>query len=108
MATAEQLKALIRSHAEGDDARFYSVAMQVAAQEARQGHTRFAEELRALIDQSRERAAQVSAPATKPIPVVQPRGELAGLLSVAYPKGRLSEMALAPALRGQLERVVLE
>ena len=38
MASGEQVKALIRSHAEGDDARFYSVAMQVAAQAARSGH----------------------------------------------------------------------
>ena len=38
MATAEQLKALIRSFADGDQPRFLSVAMQVAAQEARLGH----------------------------------------------------------------------
>jgi hypothetical protein len=29
-----------------------------------------------------------------PVPVVQPRGELAGLLSVSYPKTRLSDMVL--------------
>ena len=34
MATAEQVKALVQSHAEGDDARFYAIAMQVAAQAA--------------------------------------------------------------------------
>ncbi len=33
MASANQLKALLQSHLEGDDARFYSVAMQVAAHE---------------------------------------------------------------------------
>jgi len=31
MAKADQIKALIRSHAEGDDSRFYAIAMQVAA-----------------------------------------------------------------------------
>jgi hypothetical protein len=30
MATADQVKALIRSHAEGDNTRFYAIAMQVA------------------------------------------------------------------------------
>jgi len=35
MATAEQLKALIRSHAEGDDTRFYAVAMHALL---RRGH----------------------------------------------------------------------
>ena len=31
MATADHVKALIRSHAEGDEERFYAIAMQVAA-----------------------------------------------------------------------------
>jgi len=55
MATAEQIKALVKSHTEGDDARFCSVAMQVAAAEAKQGHTDFATELRLLIDKAREK-----------------------------------------------------
>lgn len=38
MATADQVKALIRSHAEGDDTRFYAIAIQVAAQAAQSGH----------------------------------------------------------------------
>jgi hypothetical protein len=28
MATAEQFKALLKSHAEGDEARFYSIALR--------------------------------------------------------------------------------
>ena len=51
MATADQVKALIRSHADGDDTRFYAIAMQVAAQAARSGHGKFAQELRDLVDQ---------------------------------------------------------
>ena len=35
MASADQLKALLKSHLEGDDERFFSVAMQVAAHEAK-------------------------------------------------------------------------
>jgi len=37
MASSDQIKALIRSHSEGDDSLFYSIAMQMAAQAARQG-----------------------------------------------------------------------
>ena len=37
MATAEQLKALLRSHSEGDDDLFRSVALQIAAHQAEQG-----------------------------------------------------------------------
>jgi hypothetical protein len=35
MAIADQLKALLKSHMEGDDQRFFSVAMQLAAHEAK-------------------------------------------------------------------------
>ena len=51
MANAEQMKALIRSHADGDNTRFYAVAIQVAAHAARSGHNRFAQELRELVDE---------------------------------------------------------
>ncbi|WP_295584288.1 hypothetical protein [uncultured Lamprocystis sp.] len=50
MPSADQLKALLKSHAEGDEERFYSIAMQVAAHEARAGHGKLATELRSLID----------------------------------------------------------
>lgn len=38
MANAAQLKALVKSHIERDDQHFFSVAMQVAAREAKAGH----------------------------------------------------------------------
>ena len=47
MASAEQIKALLKSHIKGDDERFLSVAMQVAAHEAKLGHGKLAVELRA-------------------------------------------------------------
>jgi hypothetical protein len=100
MATADQLKALIRTHAEGDDERIYAIAVQVAAQAARQGHIRFAQELRDLVDQAKARTKPASpGQRTKPVPVVQPRGELAGLLTAAYPKTRLAPPGLAHALQ---------
>lgn len=109
MAKAEQIKALIRCHADGDDERFYAVAMQVAAQAARVGQGTFAQELRDLIDQAKVQAKTASATrALRPIPLTQPRGDLAGLLVVSYPKTRLSDMALASALNVRLERVVHE
>lgn len=50
MASAEQLKALLKSHIDRDDRQFYSVAMQVAAHEAKVGHGKLAIELRDMID----------------------------------------------------------
>jgi SpoVK/Ycf46/Vps4 family AAA+-type ATPase len=107
--TAAQVKALIRSHAEGDEQRFYSIAIQVAAQAARQGHSRFAQELRDLIDRAKfDGARQGDGQRVRPVPVVQPRGELAGLFTAVYPKTRLSEMALDRALRERIDRLLTE
>ena len=49
MATADQLKALLKSHADRDDQRFYSIALQMAAREARQGHNKLAKEIKLII-----------------------------------------------------------
>lgn len=106
MAKAEQIKALVRCHADGDDKRFYAVAMQVAAQAARNGQGNFAQELKELVDQAKASATEVRFP--NPVPLVQPRGELADLLTVTYPKTRLADMALATKLRESLGRVVRE
>lgn len=109
MATKDHVRALVQSHAEGDDERFYAIAMQVAAQAARQGHTRFAQELRDLVDQAKGRTKNASpGQRTRPVPVVQPRGELAGLLTATYPKTRLGDMALDDAVKSRIDRVLLE
>ena len=105
MATAEQIKALLESHVEGDDDRFLSIVLQLAAQAARQGHGKLAQELRTLIDKARTSERSGS---RNPVPLAQPRGELAGLLSVTYPKVRLADMILASEIREHLERVILE
>lgn len=108
MATAEHVKALIRSHAEGDDERFFAIAMQVAAQAARQGHGKFAQELRDLVDRAKARTKAEPGQRTRSVPVVQPRGELAGLLTAAYPKTRLADMALDDPVRSRIDHVLLE
>lgn len=106
MASADQLKALLRSHLEGDDTRFYSIAMQVAAREAKMGHGKLAEELRTLVDQAKAR--RVTPPDGQAVPIGKPRGELANLLTVSYPKNRLVDMVLADDLEQQLERIIRE
>ncbi len=107
MATADQVKALIKSHSEGDDSRFYSIAIQVAAHAARQGHTHLANELRHLVDEAKEKGYSLTKSGAV-ININQPRGELAGLLSVAYPKEQLSSLILPENTLFRLNRVVLE
>lgn len=106
MATADQLKALLKSYAEGNDERFVAISMQVASHAARKGQGKLAEELRALIDQAKLR--QTTSKLERPVPITRATGELAGLLTATYPKVHLSDMVLAPATLGQLRRVVME
>ena len=103
MASGEQIKALLKSHLEGDDDRFFAVAMQVAAHEARLGHGKLAKELRAMVDEAKGRIGAV-----RPVPIGRPRGELANLLEASYPKARLGEMILSDALADQIGRVIRE
>ena len=101
MASAEQLKALLAAHLEGDDDRFFSVAMQVAAHEAKVGHNKLAQELRSLIDDSKKRRSIDPA-------VNRTRRELGNLLEVSSPKSRLGEMILRKDLEEQITRIIRE
>lgn len=106
MASSDQLKALLKSHASRDDEQFYAVAMQVAAHEAKLGHGKLAMDLRDIIDSAKTRLVQE--PSGKLLPIGKPRGELANLLSVTYPKNRLNEMVLDEQALTQLMRVLKE
>ena len=107
MANAEQIKALIRSHADGDDTRFYALAMQMAAHAARSGHSRFAKELRKLVDSAREKSTTLEQQG-RVLHIAQPRGELAGILSVCSSSARLGDMALGSDVHAKLKRVISE
>lgn len=103
MSNAQQMIALLKSHFQGDDRQFCSVAMQVAAHEAHLGHSKIAEEMRELIDKAKTRTAIVG-----PVLVTQPKGELASLLSVHYPDIKLSAMVLPAKLDSRLRRILRE
>jgi len=106
MATAEQIKSLLRSYSDADGDTFVSVALQIAAHEAKSGKGTLASELKALVNDIREkqRAAKIGGA----VPISRPSGELANLLSASYPKTRLSEMVLSNQQRVTLDQVLLE
>jgi SpoVK/Ycf46/Vps4 family AAA+-type ATPase len=106
MATAQQLKALLQSYSEADGEMFVSVALQIAAHEARTGKGKFAIEIKRLVDEikGKQRTSKVGGP----LPIARPTGELATLLSATYPRTKLAEMVLAPEQRESLELVIRE
>jgi len=107
MPNAQQLIALVKSHLKGDDERFYSLVLQLAAAEAKRGHAAVAEQLKELLDQAKSPRPRVVF-SHGPIPVASVRSDLASILSVQNPKTLLSNMVLDDALLSQLQRIVHE
>ncbi len=103
--SGDHIKALLRSHASGDDASFYAVAAQIAAQEARRGHNRLAAELKNAIDVSRGEAV-TSPPSITPI--ARPRGDLADLVTASYPAVGIQDLIAPPDLLRQVGEVIIE
>jgi SpoVK/Ycf46/Vps4 family AAA+-type ATPase len=98
MATADQLKALIRSHYESEPERFNTIALQIAAHEARLGHASMAEEVRRLVDK-----AKVNKPKLKPL-----NPELWDLVLEVETGARLNELVAAPPVVERIKRIIHE
>jgi len=104
--TIRHILALLESHAEGDEERLLSIALSIAATEARAGHADDAAALRKAVQRMRDTRRGPAAMAAAPIPLARPRGELQTIVDSSYPKTRLSGMVLAPVTADKLSRVV--
>jgi len=107
MAKAEQIIELLRSHIKGDDNRFYAIAMQVAAHEAKQGHEKLAYELKDLIDKAREQKTSVIT-RNSVVSIAQPKGDLANLLSAEYSDTRFAQLTFSHHIVESFQRIILE
>lgn len=105
MSNAKQILSMLRSRADGDEEKFLSIALQVAAAEARQGHRTNAEELRSAVDALRARRGDSP---SVPVAFAQPRGELGNVLDLRDPQIRLSNIVLSEPIRSRLDNVVLQ
>ncbi len=99
MATAEQLKSLIRSHFSNEMERFSTIALQVAAHEAQQGHVALATEIRELIDKERYRKSQMAPSVSQ---------ELSGLVRKENRETPKSALVVPDSLNVRLERIIHE
>lgn len=107
MMTTKHILALLNSHIAGDEEQFLSVALQIAAQQARDGKPEDAEKLKHLVQKARDqRRLGVPAGGQTPIPMARPRAELQGLVESTYPKTTLANMVLSQDVRIRLTRVV--
>lgn len=102
--SGDHIKALLKSHAAGDDASFYAVAGQIAAQEARRGHSKLAADLKKTIESAK---AEPVAPRTV-TPIARPRGDLADLVTASFPDVRTRDMVLPDRHLSQIHEVLAE
>ncbi|WP_210686511.1 AAA family ATPase [Mycolicibacterium sp. GESEQ-9] len=100
--SGEHFKALVRTHGSGDDEAFYSVALQVAAQAARQGHHKLAADLKSAVEQSR------TGRAGKVVSIAQPRGDLSELVLASHPTVTLKDLVLPDELGVRVRRILTE
>lgn len=94
---------MLNSKAEGDDEQFYSIALQIAAAEARQGRRTSADALRKAVEAARSRRGE-----SVPIQFSKPRGDLEGLIELKEPRYVLKDVVLDQQLRVRLDDVVRE
>ena len=100
MATAEQIKSLIRSHLSEDDERFYTLALQVAAHEAQQGHSGLANDIREIVDKSRKTRGSNT--------LLKFPQDLAGMVLSETSDIPLSALVIPDAFRDRIQRIIHE
>lgn len=100
MATAEQIKSLIRSHLSEDDERFYTLSLQVAAHEAQQGHAALAHDIREIMDKSRK--------ASGGNVLLKFPQDLAGMVLSEQAHRPLSTLVVPEEIRDRIQRIVHE
>lgn len=100
MATADQIKALIRSHWSDEPERFFTTALQVAAHEARQGHGSLATEIKEMVDEARKKSHEST--------VISFPSELEGLISREEPRTALPALVLSKAQEDRIDKVLRE
>ena len=97
MATAEQLKALIRAHFDDDSEKFKTVALQIAAHEAKVGHTSCAREIKNLVQNGKVSPKKVLA-FGKTLDTLERRDSYVDMLDIV----------LNESLEGKVTRIINE
>jgi AAA+ superfamily predicted ATPase len=97
MATAEQIKSLIRAHSDQDNERFKTTALQISAYEARQGHAQLARDIKVLIEKAGGAMSRI----------IQFNSQNQMLLMSA-PDTRLSDLVISGETLERIDRILHE
>ena len=98
MATANQLKTLIKSHFEENNEKFNTVALQIAAHEAKLGHSNLANDIRKIIDNGKK-----TSPKLKSL-----NSELQGLVLEVESDKKLTDLIVSSEIKDRINRIIRE
>lgn len=98
MATSDQIKSLIKAYNENDNEKFKTVTLQIAAYEAKIGHTVFAREIKKLTDSmlTTNRASALKITSVNP------------MLNMSMPKAKLKDLVVSEEIYLRIERILNE
>lgn len=97
MATVNQVKELLKAHFNKNDEKFKVVALQIAAHEAKVGHTNSAREIKALVENSPSKKNNIIK-----------LNNTNKALELSYSDTRMERLVLSSELKIKIDRVVLE
>ncbi|WP_372009134.1 AAA family ATPase [Paenibacillus chitinolyticus] len=98
MATADQIKMLIEAHVLKNDDRFKTLVLQLAAYEAKLGHTSFAREIREILNKSRN----------EDVKIIHFNKEISELIGITYSDQRIAELVVANDIKDRIKRILKE
>ena len=96
MATAEQIKSLVKAFVARDDSKFKTVVLQIAAQEAKLGHSNIAQELK-------KEVSNLEVEQSAKILKLSPQSPM---LEFSNPSVRLSELIASDEIVTKIKRVL--
>ena len=97
MATADQVKALVKAHFEHEDEKFKTTVLQIAAYEATHGHETYARELKKY-------AEKIGSPKSNVFRINQQNP----MLLMTIPSDRLSDLIVSDDILERIERILNE
>ncbi|MFT4928250.1 MAG: SpoVK/Ycf46/Vps4 family AAA+-type ATPase [Phenylobacterium sp.] len=109
MASANQIKQLVRHFTYRDDKRFLTVTLQIAAHEAKIGHVKVADELRLLVDKAKlSFSNDTSGPQVVSSSTSKMNSTSSDLFSVSHPSINFNHIVLAAEIKSKLIRFLDE
>lgn len=97
MATADQIKSLVKAHLDQDNEKFKTTVLQIAAYEAKRGHTTLARDIKSLLE-------KVNTQKTK---IVQFNNQNQMLL-MSTPDNRLNDLIVSDEVYDRIKRILNE